>query len=725
MEEDLSNFIGNSSAICVLPNLVRFDALTTPYFQRSASVNDNESTIRTVAGSAGEFYVVPMLTCIGDVDVMVCPCDELVVPAWHRVVVDEYVESLPPEFRVDDEIVMSELVESELPNHVFLRRVGKLVRRVRRHRSTYEFVPETTSSSPRRSRRGARKQRRPSPRSESSILLDEIHCIRCLEWPPQVADWSVRPRQNDWPTTAAIESVIRSGCDVIPIRHCEREPTEQSTNENGMHRMHFTSAETILLNTLSTKQQNVYHVLRYYLRTIGYVEPGSTDGGLLNRYHLKTLLLWSCERRSQGWWASCSIVDIVVELLHELADWLVSRDCRHYFIAAYNLFDRIADKDSSALSYIASALSAVSANEINDWLLRTYVIKGCLPLCPTYVSRAFRKLLGKNDLHRALEACVWWRLAEQVPVSSVTNLHLVLRRCERLVSKEYVEVGDYRRFDRELRSVDDRASDFFTALALLHLARVDDVVEMVPVIDGMLLAGDDKASPVGLWSNRHRQFSRARLAFHRAIVLMADLQTIPKSSIRSLNVEVAKAFLYKSLALNESLSIDGSCIDNALVHVYLANLNYRTEEYRIAADHCRHAVRSWNVTSPSTSGTSYVVETQLVTSPDSGLDDDVTGVVSGLLALYNFTWKGASDGRLQSQSRCVDVFTTELFALYQLVQCSRKCQIDDDDENELARRRQDARRYVQRVRTNRSMFVGDILLCYFLAKKNVIDTRFG
>jgi hypothetical protein len=113
--------------------------------------------------------------------------------------------------------------------------------------------------------------------------------------------------------------------------------------KENMHRLSFSRAETVLLNSWTSSQQIVYHILRYFVKTAGLIELSvdesvhSTHGVLCN-YHVKTLMLWACERHSEQWW-STSLVNTTARLLRVLGKWLESCVCQQYFVTECNLFD--------------------------------------------------------------------------------------------------------------------------------------------------------------------------------------------------------------------------------------------------------------------------------------------------------------------------------------------------------------------------------------------------
>jgi len=68
MELIVSEFMTNTNRVCPRPNINRFHALT---LEANRPVNDGDhNRIVTSSGSASEFYLEPLLSCINDFDVM-------------------------------------------------------------------------------------------------------------------------------------------------------------------------------------------------------------------------------------------------------------------------------------------------------------------------------------------------------------------------------------------------------------------------------------------------------------------------------------------------------------------------------------------------------------------------------------------------------------------------------------------------------------------------------
>jgi len=167
---------------------------------------------------------------------------------------------------------------------------------------------------------------------------DAVRCVRCLRWPSQAADWPIRHRNYDWPDSATIDSVVNDGCDVVLVAH--RQCRQHEWMGMCQHRLSFSRAEIVLLNSWTPVQQIVYHMLRVFMKA-----ERLTDNthrlrecrAALSNYHIKSLVLWHCEILPKSWWTDdLHLVRICVQLLHYLGNWLTGGWCPHYFV---NKFD--------------------------------------------------------------------------------------------------------------------------------------------------------------------------------------------------------------------------------------------------------------------------------------------------------------------------------------------------------------------------------------------------
>ena len=94
------------------------------------------------------------------------------------------------------------------------------------------------------------------------------------------------------------------------------------------HRLSFSRAEVVLINSWMPVQQIVYHMLRFFMKTQRLTDiTDGTGSKILSNYNVKTLILWACEMKGRSWWIDeLNVVGMFVELLHILADrlnWLL------------------------------------------------------------------------------------------------------------------------------------------------------------------------------------------------------------------------------------------------------------------------------------------------------------------------------------------------------------------------------------------------------------------
>ena len=80
---------------------------------RVSSDDDENAIIPLTTGSVAEFYIQPMLWCVGDIDIMFHPSDLLAIPAGTAP-----HTQLPGEF--DSRVWLYEIVDSEFPGYVYL-----------------------------------------------------------------------------------------------------------------------------------------------------------------------------------------------------------------------------------------------------------------------------------------------------------------------------------------------------------------------------------------------------------------------------------------------------------------------------------------------------------------------------------------------------------------------------------------------------------------------------
>lgn len=236
-----------------------------------ATIDLNERATILLTGSVAEFYIKPMLSCVGDIDLMCHTNNMLAVPEGTAT-----LTYLPAEFH--NFVHVLDIVDSEFPGYVYLALSYTLTE------STDEGIynaEQYSRSSPRRYMPHPDTSRvclhhgpafvhafpevhfgLPFVRrvSRSNLTMDWVICVRCLSWPPQAADWPTRHRNYDWPDSATVDLVVNNGCDVVQVAH--RQCRQHEWMGEHQHRLSFSRAEIVLINSWMPVQQIVYHMLR-------------------------------------------------------------------------------------------------------------------------------------------------------------------------------------------------------------------------------------------------------------------------------------------------------------------------------------------------------------------------------------------------------------------------------------------------------------------------------
>jgi len=148
-----------------------------------------------ITGSTAELYIHPMLTCVGDIDIMFHFSSMLAIPAHCPA-----PTHLPAKFQSD--VNVYKITDSEFPGYVFLQLRYLLTectdyskyqaKRVTGHKFILKYTVKNFNV-------------RPIPamihgpahtfNSRANVFsVDHVLCVRCLLWPTQAADWPRRDR---------------------------------------------------------------------------------------------------------------------------------------------------------------------------------------------------------------------------------------------------------------------------------------------------------------------------------------------------------------------------------------------------------------------------------------------------------------------------------------------------------------------------------------------------
>jgi len=296
-------------------------------------VDDETRLIPVITGSVAEFYIQPMLSCVGDADIMFHFSTELAIPSGTAP-----PTQLPGEFH--SRVAVCEMVDSGFPGYVYLMPSYLLTECI--YDGTYNAVhcpckwlryqvddkeghgPALVIQAPYVFPRAL------SRLVEENISDDLVWCMRCLSWPPQAADWPSRHREYGWPDSATVDCVVSNGCDVVRVAH--RQCRQHEWMGERQFRLSFARAEIVLLNSWMPAQQIVYHMLRVFVKTEQLTNSADAVSKAFSNYHIKTLMLWACELKPRNWWTDDNVVRITVTLLHTLGVSLTDARCRHYFV---------------------------------------------------------------------------------------------------------------------------------------------------------------------------------------------------------------------------------------------------------------------------------------------------------------------------------------------------------------------------------------------------------
>ena len=355
----------NYNAVSALVSCVRQDYLL---------LTEDTDWIPLLTGSVAELYIQPMLPCVSDYDIMYYRSDALAIPKGYPP-----PTQLPAEF--SNVVGVHEIVDSEFPGYVHLPRSCILVESDNGEYWASKLPRETwplyTSYQSSLDIAGIELHGPacavPWPHDIASLVgyyctTDKVPSMRCVSWPLQAADWPTRYRRSGWPDSATVDRVISNGCDLVCVAHhvCRQGQWETSFQ----YRLSFSRAEIVLANSWLPVQQIVYHMLRIFVKIERLTNSSTnTETGMLSNYHIKTLMLWACELKTNKWWTvKRNVVEIYVELLQVLSVWLQEARCKHYFINNCNL---LRSPDCAT----ATILMSVEKEWLAEWFVTNYIYK--------------------------------------------------------------------------------------------------------------------------------------------------------------------------------------------------------------------------------------------------------------------------------------------------------------------------------------------------------------
>ena len=198
--------------------------------------------------------------------------------------------------------------------------------------------------------------------------VDIVPAIRLLAWPSLAQSWISRERNQSWPSNAIVSEVQRNGCDLVYVTHRDYK------HDLYQWRYSFSRAEVTLIRSWTPIQQLVYHMLRYVAKQT-IIREWKDDDKVICTYHIKTLMLWACERKSPVWWESNCVLVLCSKLLGTLMKWIRKKMCPHYFIPEWNLFDYTM-KESRRVETIEMLNIHTNIHVLSEWFRINYLSEG-------------------------------------------------------------------------------------------------------------------------------------------------------------------------------------------------------------------------------------------------------------------------------------------------------------------------------------------------------------
>ena len=159
--------------------------------------------------------------------------------------------------------------------------------------------------------------------------FDFVLAIQCSGWPLCAQEWLFRPRC--WPSQDLVQTILKEGFHIV----CKSSP-------EGDFRLSYSNAETLLIANLSDLQFKTYRAFKSFVSH--YKKNWSLNAKkAVCSYHLKTIVLWYCEKSDLIDWTEDRIVDHLLSLIDDLILALSEKNLPMYFMPKYNLMKLFED----------------------------------------------------------------------------------------------------------------------------------------------------------------------------------------------------------------------------------------------------------------------------------------------------------------------------------------------------------------------------------------------
>ena len=172
------------------------------------------------------------------------------------------------------------------------------------------------------------------PETDFNFVL----AIKCNGWPLCAKEWI--SRQRCWPSQDLVKTIIRDGFHIV----CKSSP-------EGDFRLSYSNAETLLIGNLTDFQFKTYRAFKSF---VSHHKKNWSDNAkkAVCSYHLKTIVLWYCEKSDPKDWTEDKIVAHLLSLIDDLILAMNGKNLPMYFMPKYNLMERL-EHTTEALEQMA------------------------------------------------------------------------------------------------------------------------------------------------------------------------------------------------------------------------------------------------------------------------------------------------------------------------------------------------------------------------------------
>ena len=159
--------------------------------------------------------------------------------------------------------------------------------------------------------------------------IDFVLAIKCNGWPLCAQEWIFR--QRCWPSQDLVQTIVKEGFHLV----CKSSP-------EGDFRLSYSNAETVLIGNLNALQFKTYRAFKTFVSY--YKKNWSAEAKkAVCSYHLKTIVLWYCEKSDPIDWTEDRIVDHLLSLIEDLILAISEKNLPMYFMPKCNLMERLED----------------------------------------------------------------------------------------------------------------------------------------------------------------------------------------------------------------------------------------------------------------------------------------------------------------------------------------------------------------------------------------------